>query len=108
MKHKVSSFFVLKVGEFMEIANVIILASSVLVSIGTIFGVIFSVYRWYLNQNQKNEQQDKEIEETKKENKLICYGLCAALDGLTQLGCNHTVPKAKSDLEKYLNEKAHE
>lgn len=92
----------------MEIANTIILVSSVIVSLGTIFGVIFSVYRWYLKQNVKNEQQDKSIEEIKKENRLICYGLCAALDGLLQLGANHTVPKAKADLEEYLNKKAHQ
>lgn len=31
----------------------------------------------------------------------------AILDGLQQLGCNHTVPKAKEELEEYLNIEAH-
>lgn len=68
-----------------------------------IFGVIFACYRWYL----KQEKQDKDIKAIKEENTLICFGLQAALDGLEQLGANHTVPIAKEKLEKHLNLSAH-
>lgn len=68
-----------------------------------IFGVVFACYRWYL----KQEKQDKDIKALKEENALICYGMQACLDGLEQLGANHTVPIAKEKLEKHLNKSAH-
>ena len=39
---------------------------------------------------------------------LIVYCSSATLDGLMQLGANHTVPIAKDKLDKYINLKAHE
>lgn len=68
-----------------------------------IFGVIFACYRWYLKQNK----QDEDIKAMKDENALICFALQACLDGLEQLGANHSVPKAKEKLEKHLNKLAH-
>jgi len=41
------------------------------------------------------------------EQTIQTHVLNAVLDGLQQLGCNHTVPKAKKDLEDYLVEQAH-
>ena len=82
----------------------IITAASLIGAAGAIFGVIFAVYRWYLRQNKDTE----EINRLKKENSLICYALSACLDGLIQLGANHTVPKAKEKLDKYLNQSAHD
>jgi hypothetical protein len=55
----------------------------------------------------KQEEQDKEIKQIKEEDTLICYALSACLDGLQQLGANHTVPLAKEKLDKYLNQQAH-
>lgn len=69
----------------------------------TIFGLIFTVYRWYL----KQEKQDKDIVKMKEENTLICFALLACLDGLQQLGANHTVTIAKDKLDKHLNQQAH-
>ena len=68
-----------------------------------IFGAIFSVYRWYL----KQQKQDSDIAKIKEENTLICFALSACLDGLMQLGANHTVPVAKNKIDKYLNQQAH-
>lgn len=68
-----------------------------------IFGVIFACYRWYLKQNK----QDEDIKKIKEENTLICFALRACLDGLEQLGANHTVSTAKEKLEKHLNISAH-
>lgn len=81
----------------------IISAAALIGAIGAISGLIFAVYRWYLRQNKDTE----EIKHLKKENTLICYALSACLDGLIQLGANHTVPKAKDKLDKYLNQSAH-
>ena len=92
----------------------IITAASLLTAIGVILGVLFKAHRWYL----KQEYQDNEITELKnhhnadvrclkEENTLICFALSACLDGLQQLGANHTVPTAKEKLDKYLNKQAH-
>ncbi len=81
----------------------IIAVAGVITALGAIFGLIFSVYRWYLKQNR----QDEEIARIQKENSLICFGLSACLDGLMQLGANHNVPIAKEKLDKHLNQSAH-
>ena len=85
-------------------AQSLITAAAVLSAILAIAGVVFAVYRWYLKQNKQND----EIKKIKTENTLICYGLSAALDGLMQLGANHSVTAAKEKLDKHLNQKAHE
>ena len=81
----------------------IVTAAAVISACITIFGVVFAVYRWYL----KQEKQDTDIKRIKEENTLICFALSACLDGLQQLGANHTVPVAKDKLDKYLNQQAH-
>ena len=81
----------------------IVLTASVVSSIGLLVGIILKVHKWYLVQ----EKQNKEIKCMKEENALICFALSACLDGLSQLGANHTVPVAKEKLDKYLNEQAH-
>lgn len=83
--------------------NTIITAGSVIVAASSILGVVFKVHKWYL----KQESQDKEISKIKEENQLICFALSACLDGLQQLGANHSVPIAKDRLDKYLNQQAH-
>lgn len=72
-------------------------------AITIILGSIFACYRWYQRQNK----QDADIKAIKEENTLICFVLHACLDGLEQLGANHTVPVAKEKLEKHLNISAH-
>ena len=77
--------------------------AEIISAITIIFGVVFACYRWYLKQNK----QDKDIKAMKEENTLICYALQACLDGLEQLGANHTVSIAKVKLEKHHNISAH-
>ena len=84
-------------------ADTIITIAAVIGALGVIFGVVFAVYRWYL----KQEKQDKDIAHIKEEDTLIVFALSACLDGLQQLGANHTVPIAKDKLDKYLNQTAH-
>lgn len=84
--------------------NTIITTASVITALVVIFSALFATYRWYL----KQEKQDKDIASMKEEMTLICYCTSATLDGLMQLGANHSVPAAKEKLEKYINKKAHE
>lgn len=84
--------------------NLIITASSVLGAVIAIFTVIFSIYRWYLRQNQ----QDEEIKRIKQEQTLIVYGILAALKGLKEQGCNGPVTEAINKIEKHINNQAHE
>ena len=81
----------------------IVFAASVISAIGLLAGIILKVHKWYLIQ----ENQNVEIKRMKEENTLICFALSACLDGLSQLGANHTVPIAKDKLDKYLNQQAH-
>lgn len=82
----------------------IIQCAAVLTALATIAGFIFAIIKWIQRQNK----QDDDIKAIKKENTLICYSLMACLDGLEQLGANHTVPKAKDKLNKHLNLEAHD
>lgn len=84
-------------------ADRILLAAALLSAFVTLFGAIFAIYKWYL----KQEEQDKDIAKMKEENALTFYALIACLDGLEQLGANHTVTETKERLEKYINRQAH-
>ncbi len=87
----------------MEAVEIIKIVAEIISAFTIICGVIFACYRWYLKQNK----QDEDIKAIKEENTLICFALRACLDGLEQLGANHTVPVAKEKLEKHLNILAH-
>lgn len=69
-----------------------------------LLGYLFKVYDFV----RRQKEQDKDIKSIKKENSLIVYSLRACLDGLQQLGANHTVPEAKKKLDDYINEQAHQ
>lgn len=84
-------------------ADTLITIAAVIGALSVISGVVFAVYRWYL----KQEKQDKDIAHIKEEDTLVVFALSACLDGLQQLGANHTVPIAKDKLDKYINQRAH-
>ena len=84
-------------------------------AIGLLLGIILKIHKWYLKQDEQTAQiealkkhHEDDVKRLKEENCLICYALSACLDGLQQLGANHTVPLAKDKLDKYLNQQAHE
>ena len=87
----------------MNIIEIIKITAELLSAVAVIGGVVFACYRWFL----KQKKQDDDIKQIKEENTLICFGLQACLDGLQQLGANHSVTTAKDKLEKHLNQWAH-
>ena len=100
--------------EVSNIIQTIITVGAVGTALITVYGIVKSVVKYICSLNEKsrtqqerNAQQDVAIARLKNENTLICYALSACLDGLEQLGANHTVPKAKDKLDKYLNQQAH-
>lgn len=95
-------------------AEDIIALVALLGAIGTIFGVIFAIYRWYLHQKEQDniiekirEEQAEEIMELKREQQLLTYGILACLDGLKQLNCNGSVTEAQGKISKHINAQAH-
>lgn len=78
--------------------------AATLTSLVVIFGAVFSIYKWYL----KQEKQDKDIKALKHEQWLLTEGILACLDGLEQLGCNHTVPATKTKISDHINKRAHD
>lgn len=94
--------------------DTIIFAASAVGSVLLLGGIVFKIYDWYKKQNKQSvdiaelkARHDADVDRLNEENTLICYALSACLDGLMQLGCNHSVPDAKSKLDKYLNQQAH-
>lgn len=81
----------------------IIYAASLLGAVLLLVGTLFKVHSWYLHQ----QEQDEKIEANTKELAILCESSLAILDGLEQLGCNSRVTEAKHNIEKHINEKAH-
>lgn len=88
----------------------IITTAAVLAAAVAIMGYYNKVHDWIKHQEEQDKRMD-EIERAaateRKELTLIVYALSACLDGLGQLGANHTVPIAKDKLDKYINKQAH-
>ena len=83
--------------------DTVITAGKVITALGAIFGLVFGAYKWYLKQIALKG----DIAQLKEENTLLVVALSACLDGLLQLGANHSVPIAKDKLDKYINQRAH-
>lgn len=90
--------------------NNVVAASEVIIGVATllsaiiaIFGIVFTVYRWYLKQNK----QDEEIKAIKEDLTLLTFGTLACLKGLKEKGCNGPVTEAINKIEKHLNQYAH-
>ena len=91
-------------------AQTIITTAAVIAAIIAIVGYYNKIHDWINHQTEQDKRMDK-IERAaateRKELTLIIYALSACLDGLGQLGANHTVPVAKDKLDKYINKQAH-
>lgn len=84
-------------------AEGIITAAAVIAAVIGILKYLSKIYD--LVKHQK--KQDEDIADIKKEQTLVITALIACLDGLQQLGANHSVPEAKQKLSSYLIEEAH-
>lgn len=90
--------------EGLTLAATIIQVAAVLTACGVIIGAAFKLFR-FIEEQKKHREEMKVL---KEEQRLQMKALRACLDGLEQLGANHTVPVAKAELENWLNDKAHE
>ena len=92
-------------------AQTIITTAAVIAAAIAIMGYYNKIHDWINHQAEQDERMDR-IEKSdateRKELTLIVYALSACLDGLGQLGANHTVPVAKDKLDKYINKQAHQ
>ena len=92
-------------------AQTIITTAAVIAAAIAIVGYYNKVYSWVKHQEEQDKRMDK-IERAdateSKELTLIVHALSACLDGMGQLGANHTVPIAKDKLDKYINKQAHQ
>lgn len=91
-------------------AQTIITTAAVAAAIVALLGYYNKVHDWIKHQEEQDRRMDKiehDAQSVQKELTLIVYGLSACLDGLGQLGANHTVPVAKDKLDKYINKQAH-
>ena len=107
-------------------STTIVSAVGVLSALGTVLFWVLKAHKWFLHQEAQDgkiealktelkneikdlrEKHEADMNHSKEERQLVCYGLAACLDGLQQLGCNHSVSDAKIKLDRYLNEKAHQ
>ena len=89
--------------EAIILKDVLLYSAEVFGAGAVVFGGIFALYRWVLKQNK----QDAEIKALKEEQTVICYGVLAALKGLSEQGCNGPVTEAIAKIEKHLNVQAH-
>lgn len=89
--------------EAIVLKDVLLLLAELFGAGAVVFGAIFATYKWVLKQNK----QDVEIKALKEEQTLICYGVLAALKGLSEQGCNGPVTEAIKKIEKHLNVQAH-
>ena len=78
--------------------------AAILGAFGSIGAMMVKGFRWM----EQQKIQEIEIENIKKEQCIMCYGLLATLDGLKQLGANGNVSDAYQKLEKHLNQTAHD
>ena len=89
--------------EFEILKDVLLILAEILGAGAVVFGAVFAVHKWVLKQNK----QDVEIKALKEEQTIICYGVLAALKGLSEQGCNGPVTEAINKIEKHLNVQAH-
>lgn len=93
----------------------LITASAVIAAIVAITTFFAKGVRWV----DRQRQQDGEIQalkathaadmnDIKREQTLMVYGLLACLKGLREQGCNGPVTEAINKIERHLNQKAHE
>ena len=70
----------------------------------TLMGYIHRLMKWF----EHDREQDAAMKAIKDEQRILCVALAACLDGLEQLGANHSVTRAKKELINHIQTRAHE
>ena len=83
--------------------DTIIHAAAIITALGVIGGVVVAVVKTIL----RDKHQSEIIKAMQEEQKVICYGLRGALQGLIEQGCNGPCKEALKMLDKHLNKEAH-
>ena len=78
-------------------------AAAVVGAIVVLLNYIKKVFGWF----DKQEKQDKEINDIKEEQALLTEGILACLKGLSEQGCDGAVTAAINKIETHINSKAH-
>lgn len=84
-------------------ADSLLRCSAIISALGVIGGVVVSVVKMIV----RDRRQSEIIKAMQEEQKLICYGLRGALQGLVEQGCNGPCRDALEKLDKHLNREAH-
>ncbi len=69
----------------------------------TLMGYIHRLMKWF----EHDREQDAAMKAVKDEQRILCVALAACLDGLEQLGANHSVTRAKKELIDHIQKQAH-
>ncbi len=69
----------------------------------TLMGYIHRLMQWF----DHDREQDAAMKAVKDEQRILCVALAACLDGLEQLGANHSVTRAKKELLNHIQLQAH-
>ena len=81
----------------------IISLAALVAALLALVGYYNRVFLWI----QRQGKQDEDLKAVKAEQQILCVGLAACLDGLEQLGANHSVTKAKQKLVEHIQNQAH-
>lgn len=84
-------------------AQTIITAGSLITALALIWKYISKISSFV----RRQEKQDTELAAIRSELTLLCYGLKACLQGLSEQGCDGPVHEALDKLDKHLNQAAH-
>lgn len=98
-----------------SVGSFIGLIAGIVSGIALICGAIYAFVKWLLKQNKQSDDiealrkhHEEDQAKIKDELCVISYALLATLDGLKQLNCNGEVTKAYKNLQKHLNQSAHD
>lgn len=83
--------------------QMLLTATAIIGAFVAIISYIRKIFGWF----DRQEKQDKEIKDIKKEQEILTKGILACLKGLKEQGCNGSVTTTISEIETYLNNKAH-
>lgn len=83
--------------------QMLLTATAIIGAFMAIINYIKKIFGWF----DRQEKQDKEIKDIKKEQEILTKGILACLKGLKEQGCNGSVTTTISEIETYLNNKAH-